>query len=106
MSPSKLSAQKLQEIRELAAGWGKIVARRAFGESAPGPGIDFSTMEELAATAAAGLTEGPLAVLLEQQALALPPEQPCPECGKLCPVAQEDRPLAVQGASLILHEPV
>jgi hypothetical protein len=106
MSQSKLSPQKLQEIRELAAGWGKIIARRAFADGVPGEAIDFSTMEQLAAAAAAGLTEGTLAVLLEQQAQALGPEQPCPDCGRLCPVAHEDRPLAVKGAHLNLHEPV
>jgi hypothetical protein len=106
MSQSKLSEQKLQEIRELAAGWGKIVARRAFGESAPAEGIDLAAMEQLAAAAAAGLTEGTLGVLLEQQAQALAPQQPCPDCGRLCTVGHEDRPLAVKGASLTLHEPV
>jgi hypothetical protein len=107
MSRGKLSEQKLQEIRELAAGWGKIVARRALGESGPDEGLDFPAMEQLAAAAAAGLTEGTLAVLLERQASALPQEQPCPDCGRLCPVGHEDRPLAVKGgASVNLHEPV
>jgi hypothetical protein len=106
MSQSKLSEQRLQEIRELAAGWGKVVARRALGESAPGEPIDLWAMEQIAAAAATGLTEGTLAVLLEQQAQALAKEQPCPDCGRLCPVAHEDRPLAVKGASLNLHEPV
>ena len=104
MSQSKLSEQKLQEIRELAAGWGKIVARRAFAE--PGEPIDLSTMEQFAAAAAAGLTEGTLAVLLEQQAQVLAKEQPCPDCGRLCPVGREDRPLAVKGGQLTLHEPL
>jgi hypothetical protein len=106
MSQSKLSQQKLQEIRELAAGWGKIVARRAFAESTPGEPIDLATMEQLAAAAAAGLTEGTLGVLLEQQTHALSAQQPCPDCGRLCTVGQEDRPLAVQGAVLTLHEPL
>jgi hypothetical protein len=106
MSHSKLSSQKLQEIRELAAGWGKIVARRALGESAPGEPFDLSSMEQIAAAAAAGLTEGTLGILLDQQAQALDSQQPCPDCGRLCTLAQEDRPLAVKGALLTLHEPV
>ena len=112
MSQRKLSEQKLQEIRELAAGWGKIVARRALlgDESGPDEGLDFyfSAMEQLAAAAAAGLTEGTLAVLFEQKAQALPKELPCPDCGRLCPVTHEDhRPLAVKGGvSVNLHEPV
>jgi hypothetical protein len=106
MSQRKLSPEKLQEIRELAAGWGKIVARRVLGEPGPGTEIDFQAMEQIAAAAAAGLTEGTLATLLEQQAQALPAEQPCPDCGRLCPVGYEDRPLAVKGGQLTLHEPV
>jgi hypothetical protein len=37
----QLSAQKLQEIHDRAAQWGKIVARRACGEPGPGPQLDF-----------------------------------------------------------------
>jgi hypothetical protein len=103
MSQGKLSEQKLQEVRELAAGWGKIVARRA---SESGEPLDLSDMEQLAAAAAAGLTEGTLGTLIEQQAQALAAQQPCPDCGRLCSVGHEDRPLAVKGALLTLHEPV
>jgi hypothetical protein len=106
MSQRTPSPQKLQEIRELAAGWGKIIARRLFGEPGPGTQIDFQAMEQIAAAAAAGLTEGTLATLLEQQAKTLSNEQPCPDCGQLCPVGYEDRPLAVKGGQLSLHEPV
>ena len=106
MSQRKLSPQKIQEIRALAAQGGKIVARRAFGEAGPGTDIDFQTLEQVAAAAAAGLTEGTLGTLLEQQAQTLGTEQPCPDCGRPCSVDYEDRPLAVQGGQLTLHEPV
>jgi hypothetical protein len=106
MLPRTLSPQKLQELRELAAGWGKIVARRVFGEAGPSTQIDFQAMEQIAAAAARGLTEGTLATLLEQQAQTLPAEQPCPDCGRLCPVGRENRLLAVQGGQLALQEPV
>jgi len=74
----------LQEIRDLAQGWGKIVARRAFGEGGPGLDVDFDTMEQVARIAAAGLTEGALASALEQQARALGDTQPCPACAWSC----------------------
>ena len=106
MSQRNLSAEKLQEIHDLAAGWGKIIARRAFGEPGPECQIDFQAMEQIAAAAARGLTEGTLATLLEQRAQTLAAEQPCPACGRLCPTHSEDRPLAVQGGQLTLHEPV
>jgi hypothetical protein len=96
----------LQAIRELAAGWGKIVARRAFGEGGPGLDVDFDTMEQIALAAAAGLTEGTLATTLEQQATALDAEQPCPACGTPCPVRRQPRALASPGATVTHHEPV
>jgi hypothetical protein len=100
------SAEKLQEIQQLAAGWGKIIARRVFGEAGPGTDLDFMALEQIAAAAARGLTEGTLASLVEQQAQTLPAEQPCPDCGRLCPVGSEPRPLTVRGGQLTLHEPV
>jgi len=106
MAQGTLSPEKLQQIRDLAAQWGKIVARRFFGEAGPDDSVDLSAMEQVAQAAAAGLTEGTLGSLLGQRAQALGPQQPCPACGQLCPVGWEDRPLAVQGGQLTLHEPV
>ena len=106
MSQRNLSAEKLKEIHDLAAGWGKIIASRVFGESGPDLTVDFQAMEQVAAAAASGLTEGTLATLVKQQAQTLGSEQPCPDCGRLCPVDYEDRPLAVKGGHLTLHEPV
>ena len=78
MARPSFTPQDLQKIREVAAQWGKIVARRAFGEQGPGTDVDLTTMEELALAAAAGLTEGTLTTLLEQQAQALGQQQACP----------------------------
>jgi len=106
MARSKLSPQDLQNIRDLAAQWGKIVSRRAFGEDGPGLDLDFTALEQLAAAAAAGLTEGTLAAALEQQARALGPQQPCPDCGRLCAVQRQTRPLHLDsGQPIPLHEP-
>jgi hypothetical protein len=105
MARAPFTAQDLQEIHDLAAQWGKIVARRAFGEQGPGTDVDLTAMEEVALVAAAGLTEGTLATLLEQQAQTLDAHQPCPSCGQLCPVFRETRPLDVRGGSLQLSEP-
>jgi hypothetical protein len=106
MTRSPLTPKDLQQLHDLATQWGKIVARRAFGDHGPGPDVDLLALEEVAATAARGLTEGTLATLLEQQAQALPPEQPCPACGTVCPVRREKRPLAVCGGQILLDEPV
>jgi hypothetical protein len=107
MTRTRLNPQDLQKIRELAAQWGKIVARRAFGEQGPGLDVDFTTLEEVAAEAARGLTEGTLTTLLEQQANALGDEQPCPDCGRPCPVSREPRALHVKGGHQVQQsEPV
>jgi hypothetical protein len=106
MSQHTPSPQKLQEIHDVAAAWGKIIARRAFGEPGPDRQIDFMAMEQVAAAAAGGLTEGTLTTLLEQQAQTLDDEQPCPDCGRLCPVTTKDRPLTIQGGRLTLLEPI
>ncbi len=78
MSQRQLSAQTLQEIRDLAAQWGKIVARRLDAQGTGDGPLDFQAMEQVAAAAAAGLTEGTLGTFLDQQAQTLAREQPVP----------------------------
>ena len=106
MSRRQLSPQALQEIRAWAARWGHIVARHAFGPEGPGTQVDLTAMEEGAHAAAAGLTEGTLTTLLEQQAQALGAEPPCPACGRPCPVRRAERTLACRDGTLTLSEPV
>jgi hypothetical protein len=106
MPQRKITAEKLRAIHELAAGWGKIVARRAFGDDGPDLGVDLTGLEQIAATAADGLNQGTLEILLQQQAGCLGAQQPCPDCRRLCLVGSEDRPLAVQGGRITYPEPV
>jgi hypothetical protein len=98
--------EELLQLRQLAAQWGKIVARRAFGDDGPGLDVDLDCMEQIAQAAAQGLTEATLQTLLEQQANALGDQQPCPDCGRFCPVRRLDRPLAVAGIQLQQNEPI
>jgi hypothetical protein len=107
MAGRQLNPDKIREIRDFAAQWGKIVARRALDEAGANASLDFQAMEDLAAAAAAGLTEGTLAALLEQRAGTLPAEVSCPHCGHLCPVRSEERPLTLStGQTIPLSEPV
>jgi hypothetical protein len=106
MARRTFTPEELQELRDLAARWGKIVARRAFGDDGPGLDVDLDAMEQIARAAATGLTEGTLQTLLEQQADALGEQQPCPACGRPCVVRREPRPLQVQGAQLQQSEPL
>jgi hypothetical protein len=100
MARRPFTQQELDELRQLAAQWGKIVARRAFGDAGPGLDVDFNAMEQIAQAAAAGLTEGTLQTLLDQQAAGLGTEQPCPDCGRPCAVRRRGRPLRAKGAEL------
>jgi len=106
MARRTFTPEELQELRDLAARWGKIIARRAFGDGGPGLDVDLDAMEQIARAAATGLTEGTLQTLLEQQADALGQQQPCPACGRLCAVHREPRSLQVQDAALQPSEPV
>lgn len=106
MPQRTLTPEMIQQIRELAAGWGKIVARRAFGDNGPGLDVDFATMEQIALAAALGLTEGTLSTALQQQAQSLTAEQPCPDCGTLCPVRHQPRQLTCPTATVTHDEPV
>lgn len=100
MSAPRFTPEELDRLRALAAEWGKIVSKRAFGDAGPGLDVDFRTMEQIAAVAAQGLTEGTLQLLLEQQAQRLAHEQPCPHCGRLCPTEPHTRALTAQGAEV------
>jgi hypothetical protein len=106
MARRRFTPQELHELRQLAAQWGKIVARRAFGDDGPGLDVDFDAMEQIAQAAAAGLTEGTLHTLLDRQATALGDEQPCPACGRPCAVRRRERPLRARAAELRPDEPI
>jgi len=106
MPRHNLTPQKLGEIRDLVAGWGKIVARRAFGDDGPDLTTDLDTMEDIAQAAADGLARSTLQTLLQQQAQHLADPQPCPACGRPCPVRFQDRPLITQGGRITYHEPL
>jgi hypothetical protein len=100
MATPCFTSEELDQLRALAAEWGRIVSKRAFGDDGPGLDVDFRTFEQIATAAAQGVTEGTLQLLLQQQAHKLPPEQPCPHCGKLCSTEPQIRSLTARGAEV------
>ncbi len=106
MAKHKLTPEQLASVKELAKQWGKIVARRAYGEGGPDLDVDFDQMEQIAAAASAGLVEGTLEQLTHTQAQKLPDELPCPTCQKACPVHTRPREIVARGATIALQEPV
>lgn len=106
MPTPRFTPEELRQLRDLAQQWAKIVSKRAFGDGGPGLDVDFRTFEQIATAAAQGLTEGTLQLLLQQQADKLPTEQPCPDCGKVCPTKPHTRPLTADGAEVEQTEQV
>ena len=43
MRTKKFTPEELRKLRDMAAQWGKIVSRQAFGEDGPGVDVDFQT---------------------------------------------------------------
>ncbi|VTR98521.1 Uncharacterized protein OS=Rhodopirellula sp. SWK7 GN=RRSWK_00014 PE=4 SV=1 [Gemmata massiliana] len=106
MAKHKLTPEQLAGVKELAKQWGKIVARRAYGEGGPDLGVDFDQMEQISAAASAGLVEGTLEQLTRTQAQKLPDELPRPTCHKVRPVQTRPRDVVARGATVTLQEPV
>jgi hypothetical protein len=106
MGTRKLTAEDLARIAEVAKDWGKIIVRRAFGDQGPGLDVDLAQMEQIAQAAARGLTAGTLEEATAQQAQLLGDQQPCPNCGRPCPVTTEGRPIDVSGGTFEHREPV
>jgi hypothetical protein len=90
--------QKLEELEQLAHGWGKLLADQAF-PGGVGLDVDFSTMEEAAVTAAKALIRGSLESMSHNQASQLGPTAACPGCGKQCAVQERCRVIQVRGAT-------
>ena len=106
MPERKPTPEQLAAVKELAKQWGKIVAKSAYGPDGPPLDADFDEMEQIAAAATAGLVEGTLEHLTQQQAQRVPEQVPCPTCQKSCPVQTRSRPVVARGATITLQEPV
>lgn len=106
MAQNGIPAEQLQQLQDFAANWGKIIARRATEGTQGQPPLDFRSMEQVADAAAAGLVQGTLQALVEQQTQLLDEQEPCPDCGRLCEVRSEQRRLVVPRTTVTLDEPV
>ena len=105
MAARKLTVEDLRHIEELAKGWGKIIVRQHWGEKGPGLDVDLTQMEDVAMAAVRALLAGTLETATQQQASQLGDQQACPECGRLCPLKPDERPIVVRGGTFEHHEP-
>jgi hypothetical protein len=106
MATRKPTSEDLRRIEELAKGWGKIIVRQHWGEKGPGLDVDLAQMEDVAMAAVKALLAGTLEAATGQQAIQLGEDQPCPDCGRSCPLRHEERPIVVRtGATFDHREP-
>jgi hypothetical protein len=105
MASKEARERKLEEIREIAAGWGKIIAGEAF-PGGPGLDVTLADMEEFAATASRAMVKGAVETMATTQAAQLGQEAACPTCGRMCPLKILPRPVVVRGGEATLDEPV
>jgi hypothetical protein len=104
MATRKLTADDLKQIEKLAKGWGKIIVRQHWGEKGPGLDVDLTQMEDVAMAAVRAMLAGTLEVATEQQASQLGEQQACPECGRMCPLKREERPITVRTGAVFEHD--
>ncbi|MBV8269950.1 MAG: hypothetical protein JO252_26815 [Planctomycetaceae bacterium] len=92
-------------VARVAEQWGKVVARRVAEQVGPDLDLDAEEIEQIAKNAACTVARGTIEELLEKKAASLGPEQPCPECGRACPVDRELRTISFWGAVVKYREP-
>src|SRR5436190_23391967 len=105
MATREPTPEDLERITELARRWGKTIVKEPWGEGGPGLDVNLDQMELVALAALRGLLAGTLGTATQQQAQHLTDPQPCPDCGRPCPVATEDRTVTTGEGSFEHHEP-
>ena len=103
---TRAQSDDLAALRDMASGWGKIVARRAYGDEGPGLDLDFDSIESLAVDMGQAVIEGAVQEILRKQSQRLGDHQPCPTCGRACPVDKQPRTIQVRGGTVAYDEPV
>ena len=105
MAKHKWTSEDLRELFELGRNWGKIASRHAFGEEGPDLDVDLTDMEQVANAVMRGVAAGTLEVATAQQAQRLGDTQPCPDCGRSCPVVRDTRTVTARTGPFEHDEP-
>jgi hypothetical protein len=103
---TRTESDDLASLRDMASGWGKIVARRAYGDEGPGLDLDFDSIESLAVDMGRAVIEGAIQEILRAQSQCLGDHQPCPQCGRACLLDKRPRTIQVRGGTVAYDEPV
>jgi hypothetical protein len=105
MATHKPTGEDLARVEALAKRWGKLIVKEQWGEAGPGLDVTLDQMEQVAMAAVRGLLAGTLETATEQHAHSLGHEQTCPDCGRLCPLTAEERPITTGSGSFHHREP-
>ena len=65
----------------------------------------LGALSKAAGTAVRGLLAGTLEAATQQQATALGPTAPCPDCGQPCPLTTEEREVTVRQGAFVQGQP-
>jgi hypothetical protein len=106
MATHKPTSEDLARVEELAKRWGKRVVQEQWGRDGPGLDVNLDQMEAVAMAAVRGLLAGTLEAATAQQAEHLGQQHPCPDCGRLCPLTEEERPVTTGIGSFVHREPM
>lgn len=106
MATHKPTQEDLARVEELAKRWGKRVVQEQWGSEGPDLDVNLDQMEEVAMAAVRGLLAGTLEVATAQQAEHLGQQHPCPDCGRLCPLTVEERPVTTSIGIFDHREPM
>jgi hypothetical protein len=79
-------------VERIAAGWGKVVARRVHDEVGPELDLDAHDIEQMAVTAARAVARGTIADYLVQKAALLGPSSPARRVGGPAPSGASHEP--------------
>lgn len=91
MAISESTNAKREELLRVARLYGENLSRQAFGERGPDLKVTLADLEEFLGPMVEALAGGFLGVSVEEQTHRLAETLPCPNCGRECSVATEER---------------
>jgi hypothetical protein len=99
-------ATKEEILGRLGGELAELFTKEFFGPDGPALDSDIDELEDVAVLAARAAFDAVIARALELQNQQLPKEIACPDCGRECPVRQEERTIQGRMGPATIKEPV